>query len=560
MLNISEPQIVNNQILVNLLEGFYMSERVWLKHYPPTSNAEIDIPNISLGQVLQETTEKIPQNEAIIFYHKRMTYQELSGMVHVFTSALQEAGIQKGDRVAIMLPNCPQYVISYYGSLNAGAIVTQINPLLVERELQYILADSGAETIVVMDALYPRVKAVQPHTNVKTIITVSLQPTDMDFSSDKTFEQFMQSATGTVTPVDIEPEHDIAVLQYTGGTTGRSKGAMLTHRNIVANIVQSYEFFKSEIMFGKERSLTVIPLFHVFGMTSGMNLSIFVGAANTLLPKFDVEELLETISREQPTMFPGVPTMYVALTNHPKALDYDLSSIRVCNSGSAPMPVELMKEFERKTGALILEGYGLSEASPVTHCNPIFAERKPGSIGIGIPNTDYKVVDVATGGNEVPPGDLGELIVKGPQVMKGYWNMPEETAIALRDGWLYTGDIAKMDEEGYVYIMDRKKDMIIASGYNIYPRDIEEVLYEHPSVQEAVVIGIPDEYRGETVKAFVVLKQGKTASDEEIISFCKQHLAVYKVPKMLEFRQELPKTNVGKILRRVLREEVIHPK
>ncbi|WP_077620936.1 long-chain-fatty-acid--CoA ligase [Bacillus sinesaloumensis] len=537
-----------------------MSERVWLKHYPPTSNAEIEIPNMSLGQVLQETTAKIPQNEAIIFYHKRMTYQELSGMVHVFTSALQEAGIQKGDRVAIMLPNCPQYVISYYGSLNAGAIVTQINPLLVERELQYILADSGAETIVVMDTLYPRVKAVKPHTNVKTIITVSLQPTEMELSSDKTFEQFMQSATGTVTPVDIEPEHDIAVLQYTGGTTGRSKGAMLTHRNIVANIVQSYEFFKSEIMFGKERSLTVIPLFHVFGMTSGMNLSIFVGAANTLLPKFDVEELLETISREQPTMFPGVPTMYVALTNHPKALDYDLSSIRVCNSGSAPMPVELMKEFERKTGALILEGYGLSEASPVTHCNPIFAERKPGSIGIGIPNTDYKVVDVATGGNEVPPGDLGELIVKGPQVMKGYWNMPEETAIALRDGWLYTGDIAKMDEEGYVYIMDRKKDMIIASGYNIYPRDIEEVLYEHPSVQEAVVIGIPDEYRGETVKAFVVLKQGKTASDEEIISFCKQHLAVYKVPKMLEFRQELPKTNVGKILRRVLREEVIHPK
>lgn len=533
-----------------------MSEKVWLKNYPSTTATEVEIPNIPLGQILQDTTAKIPQNEAIIFYHKRMTYQELSGLVHVFTSAIQAAGVQKGDRVAIMLPNCPQYVISYFGALNAGAIITQINPLLVERELQYILSDSGAETIIALDALYPRIKAIQPNTNVKNIIMVSMQPTDADFAPDKTFEQFLQTATGTVTPVQIDPENDIAVLQYTGGTTGRSKGAMLTHRNLVANIIQSYEFFKSDITFGKERSLTVIPLFHVFGMTSGMNLSIHCGSANTLLPRFDVEELLQTISREQTTMFPGVPTMYVALTNHPKASEYSLSSIRVCNSGSAPMPVELMKEFERKTGAMVLEGFGLSEASPVTHCNPIFAERKPGSIGIGIPGTEYKVVDLATGTEEVPYGELGELIVKGPQVMKGYWNMPEETAITLRDGWLFTGDIAKMDEDGYVYIVDRKKDLIIASGYNIYPRDIEEVLYEHPAVQEAVVVGVPDQYRGETVKAFVVLKQGKVATEEEIISFCKEHLATYKIPKLLEFREELPKTNVGKILRRVLREEV----
>ncbi|MFT4415211.1 long-chain-fatty-acid--CoA ligase [Fredinandcohnia humi] len=533
-----------------------MSEKVWLKHYPPTTATEVDIPNIPLGQILKDTTSKIPQNEAIIFYQKRMTYQELSGLVHVFTTALQAAGVQKGDRVAIMLPNCPQYVISYFGALNAGAIITQINPLLVERELQYILTDSGAETIIALDALYPRVKAVQPNTKLKNIINVSLQPSETNFSPDKSFEQFMKTATGTVTPVQIDPEHDIAVLQYTGGTTGLSKGAMLTHRNLVANIIQSYEFFKSDITFGQERSLTVIPIFHVFGMTSGMNLSIYCGSANTLLPRFDVEELLQTITREQITMFPGVPTMYVALTNHPKSVEYSLDSIRVCNSGSAPMPVELMKEFEGKTGAMVLEGYGLSEASPVTHCNPIFAERKPGSIGIGIPCTEYKVVDLATGTVEVPYGELGELIIKGPQVMKGYWNMPEETANTLRDGWLFTGDISRMDEDGYVYIVDRKKDMIIASGYNIYPRDIEEVLYEHPSVQEAVVIGIPDEYRGETVKAFVVLKQGKDATEEEIISYCKQHLAVYKVPKVVEFRNELPKTNVGKILRRVLREEV----
>ncbi len=454
-----------------------------------------------------------------------------------------------------MLPNCPQYVIAYYGILTAGAIVTQLNPMLIERELEYILNDSGAETIVVYEDLVERVKSVRDRTHLDNVITVRFQETEQKGQTEHTFEHFLKSASGKVNSVSLDPKEDLAILQYTGGTTGRAKGAMLTHRNVTANVLQSYEFFKQELRPGEDKCLTVIPLFHVFGMTSAMNLSILTGSTSIMLPRFNLEEVLETIKKEQPTTFPGVPTMYVALANHPNAEAYGINSIRLCNSGSAPMPVEVLKRFELKTGAKILEGYGLSEASPVTHCNPVFAERKTGSIGIGIPSTQYKIVDLATGEDEVPAGELGELVVKGPQVMSGYWHMPEETAHALRNGWLYTGDIARMDEEGYVYIVDRKKDLIIASGFNIYPRDVEEVLYEHPAVQEAVVIGVPDPYRGETVKAVIVKKAGMTMTEEDIIDFCKDNMAAYRVPKIVVFRDELPKTNVGKILRRALREE-----
>jgi long-chain acyl-CoA synthetase len=532
-------------------------KKAWMAQYPDSISSTISNPEKNLVEILQETTSKYPVNNALSFFGRKITYRQLLGLSQGFTSALQQNQVQKGDRVALMLPNCPQYVISYYGTLGAGAIVTQVNPMSVERELEYILNDSGAETIVIMDAFYPRVKSVQPRTNLKNIIVVSLQPSGQDFTPDRSFEQFLATGNGQITPVNIELEHDIAVLQYTGGTTGRSKGAMLTHRNIVANVLQSYEFFKHEFELGKERCLTVIPLFHVFGMTACMNLTIFTGGESIMLPRFEIEEVLNTIKNEQPTTFPGVPTMYVAITNHPRAEEYGINSIKTCNSGSAPMPVELLREFERKTGAKILEGYGLSEASPTTHCNPPFADRKPGSVGIGMPSTQYKIVEVASGLEEVPVGELGEVIIKGPQIMKGYWNMPEESANTLRDGWLYTGDIAKVDEDGYLYIVDRKKDLIIASGFNIYPRDIEEVLYEHPAIQEAVVIGVPDPYRGEDVKAFVVLKAGKTVNEEEVIQYCKQNMAAYKVPRSVEFRDQLPKTQVGKILRRALREESV---
>jgi long-chain acyl-CoA synthetase len=537
-----------------------MNEKKAFSLYPNTIASHFDIPNITLCDILKERALQYSDRPALSFYHKEITYQELVSLVELFASSLQKQGVKKGDRVAIMLPNCPQYVIAYYAILRVGAIVTQVNPMLVERELTHILQDSGTETIVVYDAVYSRLKAVQGDTSVKHVIVVSLQPTSLSFAPDVTFDEFVKRGDGAVQSVTIEPEHDIAVLQYTGGTTGRSKGAMLTHRNLVANVLQCVEFFKDMIEYGKERYLTVIPLFHVFAMTSGMNLPIYVGATNILLPRFELQEVLHTIKEKQPTFFPGVPTMYVAITNTPQVEQYGIDSIKVCNSGSAPMAVELMREFERKTGAVVLEGYGLSEASPVTHCNPPFAERKPGTVGIGLPMTEYKVVDIATGTEEVKPGELGELIIRGPQVMKGYWNMPEETAVTLRDGWLYTGDLATVDEQGYVTIVDRKKDMIIASGYNVYPREIEEVLYEHPSVREAVVIGVPDAYRGETVKAIIVLKDGKEASAEEIIEHCRKNLAAYKVPRIVEFRKELPKTNVGKILRRVLREEAIESK
>ncbi|GER66873.1 long-chain-fatty-acid--CoA ligase [Weizmannia acidilactici] len=531
-----------------------MENKVWHAVYQDEIPKEIEVPDYPLHQILAYTAQKFPDQNAISFYGRKMTYTDLYKASLAFASALQQKGVKKGDRVAIMLPNCPQYVVAYYGTLTAGAIITQVNPMYVEPEIKHILNDSGAETMVVLDDVYPKVKAVRAETALKNVVVASLKPAPVPLEDGELFDAFLQSG-GDFTPPRFDPEHDVAVLQYTGGTTGRSKGAMLTHRNLLANLIQTSEYFKPVIEPGKERVLTVIPLFHVFGMTCAMNYAVYTGAESIMLPRFELEEVLKTIKETQPTYFPGVPTMYIAITNHPKAMEYGIHSIKTCNSGSAPMPMGLLREFEEKTGAVIVEGYGLSEASPVTHCNPVFGRRKPGSIGVGLPSTDYKIVDVATGMEELKPGETGELIVKGPQVMKGYWNMPEETAEALRDGWLYTGDIAKMDEEGYVYIVDRKKDMIIASGYNVYPRDVEEVLYAHPAVKEAVVIGVPDPYRGETVKAYVVLKEGHELSEEALKEFCSAHLAPYKRPKIIEFRNALPKTNVGKILRRKLREE-----
>ncbi|XKF66077.1 long-chain fatty acid--CoA ligase [Virgibacillus necropolis] len=531
-------------------------EKVWLKHYPEHIQHDFDIPEESLPEMFKRTIANYGEHKALHFYGHEITYKELDVQTAAFVSSLQQNSFTKGDRVALMLPNCPQYVIGYYGTLQAGGIVTQVNPMLIGKELEHILNDSGAETIVIYEPLLPVLNKIIDSTSVKQVIKVNLAGRDTEDSIAIGFSDFLKQATKPPVHVEINPSEDVAVLQYTGGTTGRSKGAMLTHRNVLANVMQTYEYFKDEIQLGNDRYLTVIPLFHVFGMTSCMNLSIFTGSMSIMLPKFDLEEVLQTIKDLKPTSFPGVPTMYVALTNHPKAEQYGIDSIRLCNSGSAPMPGELLKSFERKTGAKILEGYGLSESSPVTHCNPMFSTRIPGSIGIGIPSTDYKIVDLEQGKEEMPTGEIGEIVIKGPQVMKGYWNMPEETEIALRNGWLYTGDIAHMDEDGYVFIIDRKKDLIFASGYNIYPRDVEEVIYEHPSVQEAVVVGIPDEYRGETVKAVVVLKDGMESDAEEITEYCKNNMAAYKVPRIIEFRDELPKTNVGKILRRAIREEV----
>lgn len=526
-----------------------------LNQYADHISKEVDIPNISVTEMFQDIVSKYGDHKALYFYGNETSYRELGAQIAAFASSLQDDGLKKGDRVGLMLPNCPQYVIGYYGVLQAGGVVTQINPMLIGKDIEHLLKDSGIETLVIYEPLIPALTQIIDSTSIKCVIKVNLEGRETDGGSTIGFTEFLKKATKPPKPVEINPKEDTAVLQYTGGTTGRSKGAMLTHRNIVANVTQAYEYFQDEITLGEDRYLTVIPLFHVFGMTACMNLAIYTGAMSIMLPKFEIDEVLQTIKDLKPTTFPGVPTMYIAITNHPKAEQYGIDSIRICNSGSAPMPVELLRNFEEKTGAKLVEGYGLSESSPITHCNPIFSTRKPGSIGIGFPSTDYKVVDLAEGTEELPPGEAGELIIKGPQVMKGYWNMPEETDQVLRDGWLYTGDIASVDEDGYVYIVDRKKDLIIASGYNIYPRDVEEIIYQHPAIQEAVVVGMPDPYRGETVKAVVVLKEGKLCTEKELIAYCRENMAAYKIPRIVEFREELPKTNVGKILRRKIREE-----
>lgn len=526
-----------------------------VKQYGPGVQNALEYPEIPVYQFLEDAATQHPDAPAIRFYSYRFNYAQVWHQVKAMARALRDLGVEPGDRVAVMLPNCPQYVVAYYGTLRAGAIVAQVNPLYTERELQYLVNNAGAETIVVADALYPRVKAVLNSTPLKHVIVATLMGNVELGPEARKFEAMVASTPPEPPVVDIKP-HDVAVLQYTGGTTGVSKGAMLTHYNLVSNVIALREWQKPlGTVEGGERILTILPLFHSYGMTVCMNNGIAGAAELILLPKLDIQDLMTTIRDTRPTSFPGVPTLYTAVTMFPNADQYGLNSIKVCNSGAAPLPVEIMGKFEAKTGATIVEGYGLSEASPVTHSNPLGGVRKPGSIGVPFPDTDVEIVDVDTGTKVLPPGEVGELRIRGPQVMVGYWKMAEETKSTLRDGWLYTGDIGKMDEDGFFYIVDRKKDMIIVSGFNVYPRDVEEVIYEHSAVAEACVAGVPDPYQGERVKAYVVLKPGSELAADGLIAFCRERLASFKAPKLVEFRSSLPKSNVGKILRRVLVEE-----
>ncbi len=550
-------------------------ERPWLEFYEKHVPPDIDYPDKTLPQILTETASKYADNTAIIFFNNKMTYAEFASAVDRFAAGLQKLGVKKGDRVALFMPNIPQYVIANYGALKAGAVVVPCNSLYVARELKHQIKDSGAETIVVMSSFYSKVEQIRADTPLKNVIVTSVKEyfpgllkllftllkekkeghyVDIDgVPNTYWFQDFMEKSPPKPesTQVDLE---DTACLLYTGGTTGVPKGAELSHKNIMVNAVQCQYWLNPDL--GREVVLAALPLSHSYGMTTCMNHSMAVGAAMLLIPNpRDLKDVLKNINKHHPTLFPGVPTMYVAINNHPDIADYDVSSIKACISGAAGLPVEVQRTFQELTGGRLVEGYGLSEASPVTHANPIFGQNRVGTIGVPWPNTLAKIVDVETGEKEMPVGEAGELIVQGPQVMKGYWNKPDETDQTLRQGWLYTGDIAIMDEEGYFKIVDRKKDIIIAGGFNIYPRDVEEVLYEHPKVQEAVCVGIPDPYRGETVKVYIILKEGQTATSEEIRAFCKERLAKYKVPRLVEFRSELPKTMVGKILRRILREE-----
>ncbi|MBX5445749.1 long-chain fatty acid--CoA ligase [Sphaerobacter sp.] len=531
-----------------------MSERPWLAHYPPGVPATLEYPEVTLDQFIEQSVAKHADLTALRFATITMTYRELWGRVLRCAAALAALGVGKGDRVALMLPNCPQYVIAYFGTLRAGGIVVQVSPLSTPRELVHHLTTSGAETIIVADMLYPVVQAVLPQVNLTNVLVTRLRGEVTPGPEARAFEEVLMGTTGAPPDVQVTPD-DVAVLQYTGGTTGIAKGAMLTHRNLVVNVLQTAATNPDFPSGADLRVLTVLPLFHVYGMTVCMNLGLARGGELILVPRFEPAEVLETIKATQPTSFPGVPTMYVAINSVPNAEEYGVGSIRFCNSGGAPMPLEVMESFERRFGATIIEGYGLSETSPVTHANPATGLRKPGTIGMPVPDTDAEIVDVDTGTRVLQPGEAGELRIRGPQVMAGYWGMPEETADAMRDGWFYTGDIATMDEDGYFTIIDRKKDMILASGWNVYPREIEEVLYEHPAVLEAGVIGVPDPYRGETVKAYVALKPGASATAEELEAYCRERLSAYKVPRAFEFRDTLPKSGVGKVLRRVLLEE-----
>ncbi|MDW7675137.1 MAG: long-chain fatty acid--CoA ligase [Bacillota bacterium] len=533
------------------------ANKPWLKFYDKSVHASIDYPEKSLYSLFEEAVKNFGDNTAYNYYGQQCTYKQLGGLIGAFASALHGLGVKKGDRVAVMLPNCPQFVIAYFAIVRLGAIVVNTNPLYTEREIRHQANDSGAKAIITFVEAIPRVMAVKPQTGLENVILTSLQgqkPEELPEGS-LWMQDIMATATGEIPQVNIDPKDDVAVLQYTGGTTGVSKGAMLTHFNLVSNAMQTLEWCDGVTT---ERIMTVLPLFHVYGMTCCMNFALITGGTMLLYPRFEPKEILEAIKQHQPSVFPGVPTMYTALLNHPDSEQYDLSVVGFFNSGAASMPLELAEKLKKRlagTEAVYSEGYGLSEASPVTHTNPIHTLIKTGSIGIPYPDTECKVMDIETGLQEMAVGEPGELVIRGPQIMKGYWNKPEETGNTLRNGWLYTGDIAKMDEDGFFYIVDRKKDMIIAGGYNIYPRDIEEVLYEMPQIQEAVVAGVTDPYRGETVKAFIVLKEGQELTVEEVTEFCKKELAPYKVPKLIEFKKELPKSAVGKLLRRVLVEE-----
>lgn len=550
-------------------------DKRWHEHYPNEIPTSLSYDERPLQDYLKDTASQYAEKKALYFMGKELTFTELYEQASKFANYLQGLGIKKGDRIAIMLPNSPQSVIAYYGSLMAGAIVVQTNPLYTERELEYQLNDSGAKIIVCLDILVPRVTNVKKDTQLEQMIVTGIKdylpfPKNLiyPFIQKKQYNMVVkveESAdthvwTGIMDKVQaeyeevyVDPVEDVAILQYTGGTTGYPKGVMLSHRNLVAN-AKMCEAWIYKMKKGEDIILGVLPFFHVYGMTAVMNISIFTASKMILLPKFDAGDVLKTIHKQKPTVFPGAPTIYIGLLNHADLNKYDLSSVNACISGSAPLPVEVQEKFEKVTGGKLVEGYGLTESSPVTHANFIYEKRVSGSIGVPWPDTDAKILNMETY-EEVEPGEIGELAVKGPQIMMGYWNRPEDTENTLKDGWLLTGDLGYMDENGYFFIVDRKKDMIIAGGYNIYPREVEEVLYEHEAIQEVVVAGVPDPYRGETVKAYVVLKEGYRVTEEELNTFCREKLAAYKVPRIYDFRDELPKTAVGKILRRQLVDE-----
>jgi len=551
-----------------------MEDRPWLKHYDSGVPYHIEYPPVPLFYFLEESARKYPGRACTMFKGAKVSYAEMDELTDRLAAGLAELGVKQGDPVGVMMPNTPQFVVAFYGILKAGGAVVANNPLYTARELEHQLNDAGVEVMLVMSNFYNLVKQVQPKTKIRKVVVTNIKeylPGVLSVLFSLTKEKKggfrVTLAEGDLWMKDVIARHprgdrpkvtvgpdDVAIFQYSGGTTGVSKAAVSTHRALVANTLQ-IRAWMPKCVEGGETLLMAIPLFHAYGMVAGMSFAVSSAASMVMVPNpRDMHDVLGSIAKYRPTIYPGVPTMYNAINNHPDVIagKVDVSSIKGCISGSAPLLRETKERFEKLTGGKLVEGYGLSEAPTATHCNPLEGETRTGSIGIPLPDVESRIISLDDGVTVLKAGEVGELALRSPNLMHGYHNMPTETANTLRDGWLFTGDIARMDEEGYFYIVDRKKELIKPGGYQVWPREVEEVIAEHPKVLEVGVAGVPDAYRGETVKAWVVVKPGESLTEDEVRAWCKERLAPFKVPTSVEFIKEIPKTTVGKILRREL--------
>ncbi|MBN1653558.1 MAG: long-chain fatty acid--CoA ligase [Deltaproteobacteria bacterium] len=548
------------------------TNKPWLDRYDPEVTKTVSFENVCLHEYLDRSAKEFPNNNALNFLGYRLNYSHLLDTVDRMATCLTDFGIKKGDRVAIHLPNTIPCVVAYYAALKIGAVVVMNNPTYSPKELEHQYTNSDAKVLFTLDLAANMNIDLRPKTRIKQIIYTSLGdylPLPEGQSSAPAANAVeIKSAPNMYRWKDLVAKYqptpprvkltfdDVAQLQYTGGTTGVSKGVVLTHGNLSKQVQQMSawfpEFYRNR---GKEKLLGALPFYHVFGLSASMNYAIYLAGEIILVPRPHPDALIEAFRKFRPTHAAMVPTMFIGILNHPRIDEIDISSVKGCFCGSAPLPVEVIKAWEAKTTSVICEGFGMTESSPITHINPFLGTRKPGSIGLPLPNTECRIVDIEGRGEDVPVGKSGELIIRGPQVMREYWNMPQETAQTLKDGWLHSGDVATMDDEGYFYIVDRLKDMVISGGFNVYPREIDEVLYSNPKIEEACAIGISHKTRGESIKAFVVLKKGQTATSDEIIEYCKGRLATYKLPVVIEFRDQLPKSTVGKVLRKELRAE-----
>ena len=551
-----------------------MDDRPWLKRYDPGVPHHIDVPPIPLHHFLEASARTYGSRPCAIFKGHVVTYAEMDELTDRLAAGLAALGVKKGDPVGIFMPNSAQFVMAFYAILKAGGVVVATNPLYSAREIEHQLNDAGIEIMLVMSNFYNLVKSVQPKTRLRRLVVTNIKEylpglmrTLFTLLKEKKGGHRVSLAEGDLWLQDVLGRHDrrerpaleigpedVALFQYSGGTTGLSKAAVATHRNLVANTLQIHSWM-TQCRDGEEIVLMAIPMFHVYGMVAGMSFAVRSGASMVMIPNpRDLKDVLENIDKVQPTVFPGVPTMYNAINNHPDvaAGKYKLTSIKACISGSAPLLRETKDRFEALTGGKLVEGFGLSEAPTATHCNPLLGENRAGSIGMPLPDVECRIVSLDDGETVLGIGEIGELAIRSPNVMRGYHNMPTETANSLRKGWLFTGDIARMDADGYFYIVDRKKELIKPGGFQVWPREVEEEIAKNPKVLDVGVAGIPDAYRGETVKAWVVVRPGETLTEEEVKAWCKERMAVFKVPTQVEFRAELPKTTVGKILRREL--------